>query len=241
MLNQVQLTYRRSSELLASTTIIQYCKFKILREIRPALERHGVLQDFAATCFAHFLNFDAHTVFSSKLVYSLLAKEIVVDGVGGDELYFVVGGRRLRFSKYEFCLLSGLKFGGGAHFPAYNNDIVEGGVLQRYWPNGKVDLVSLQTRLCEQNAIFSQREDPLKMALVLFVERFLFGADYRKYVSPWLFSLVENMEQFNSFPWGKFVFQMTLHYLKNAPSPRPGKDHIRWHFYGFPIILQVRN
>ena len=65
----------------------------------PALERHGVLQDFAETCFAHFLNFDAHTIFSSKLVHSLLVKEIVVDGVGGNELYFVVGGRRLRFSK----------------------------------------------------------------------------------------------------------------------------------------------
>ena len=137
--------------------------------------------------------------------------------------------------------MSGLKFGGGAHFPSYNNDIVEGGVLQKYWPNRKVDLVSLQTRLCEQNAIFSQRGDPLKMALVLFVKRFLFGADYRKIVSPWLFSLVENMEQFNSFSWGKFVFQMTLHYLKNAPSPRSGKDHIRWHFYGFLIIFQVRN
>ena len=62
-------------------------------------------------------------------MHSLLAKEIVVDGVGGDELYFEVGGRRLRFSKYEFCLLSGLKFGGQAHFSAYNNHIVEYGVL----------------------------------------------------------------------------------------------------------------
>ena len=129
MLNHVQFTYRRSSELLGSTSIIQYGKFKILNEIMPALERHGVLQDFAATCFVHFLNFDAHIVFSSKLVHNLFIKEIVVDGVGGDELYFGVGGRRLRFSKYEFCLLSGLKFGGQAHFPAYNNDIVEGGVL----------------------------------------------------------------------------------------------------------------
>ena len=143
MLNQVQFTYRRSSELVGSTSIIQYGKFKILNEIMPALERHGILHDFAATCFAHFLNFDAHTVFSSKLVYSLLAKEIVVDGVGGDELYFGVGRRRLRFSKYEFCLLSGLKFGGRAHFSTYNNDIVEGGVLQRYWPIGKIDVISL--------------------------------------------------------------------------------------------------
>ena len=86
-------------------------------------------------------------------MYSLLAKEIVVDGVGSNELYFVVGERRLRLSKYEFCLLSELKFG-GAQFSAYNNDIVDGGVLQRYWPNGKVDLVSLQTRLCSKMQYF---------------------------------------------------------------------------------------
>ena len=82
-------------------------------------------------------------------MHSLLAKKIVVDGAGDDEVYFGVGGRRFRFSKYEFCLLSGLKFGGQTHFPAYNNRIVEGGVLQRYWPNGKIDVVSLQARLYE--------------------------------------------------------------------------------------------
>ena len=228
--------------MIDSASITQYDKFKIVQEIMPALERHGVLQDFAATCFGHFLNFDANTIFSCKLVQSLLRREIVVDGVGDSELYFAIGGRRLRFSKYEFCLLTGLRFGGRTHFPAYDNGIVEGGVLQRYWPNGKIDVVGLQTRLCEQGASFSHREDPLKMALVLFVERFLFGADYRKTVSPWLFSLVEDMEQFNSFPWGKFVYQMTLHYLNNAvTSPQPGKNHVKWHLYGFPIILQVCN
>ena len=100
-----------------------------MHEITPALERHGVLQDFAATCFGHFLNFDANTLFSSRLVRNLLIKEIVVDGVGESELYFGVGGRRLRLSKYEFCLLIELKFGVQAHFPAYSNSIVEGGVL----------------------------------------------------------------------------------------------------------------
>ena len=92
--------------------------------------------------------------FLSKLVHSLLAKEIVVDGTGDDKLYFGVGGRRLRFSKYEFCLLTGLKFGGRTHFSAYNNRIVEGGVFQRYWPSGKIDVVSLQSRICEEGAMF---------------------------------------------------------------------------------------
>ena len=108
MLNRVQFTYKRSAKLLASTSINQYGKFKILNEITSALERHRVLQDFAATYFGHFINFDANTLFSSRLVHSLLAREIIIDGVEDFELYFGVGGRRLRFSKYEFCLLTEL-------------------------------------------------------------------------------------------------------------------------------------
>ena len=72
---------------------------------------------------------------------------------------------------------------------------------------------------------YASKVQGLKIALVLFVERFLFGANYRKTVSPWLFTLAEDLEQFNSFSWGKFVFQMTLHYLNNVShSPKPGKD-----------------
>ena len=140
-------------------------------------------------------------------MHSLLAREIVVDGVRDSELYFGVGGRQFKFSKYELCLLTGLKFGGRAHFPTYNNSIVEGGVLQRYWPNRKIEVVSLQMRLCGQGARFEHQDNPLKIALVVFVERFLFDADYRKTVSPWLFSLAEEMEQFNSFSWKNLFFK----------------------------------
>ena len=52
----------------------------------------------------------------------------------------------------------------------------------------------------QASARFDHQDDPLKIALALFVERFLFGADYRKVVSPWLFTLAEDLEQFNSFP-----------------------------------------
>ena len=65
-------------------------------------------------------------------MHNLLAREIIVDGVRDSELYFRAGGRWLKFLKYEFCLLTGLKFGGRTHFSAYNNNIVEGGVLKRY-------------------------------------------------------------------------------------------------------------
>ena len=97
--------------------------------------------------------------------------------------------------------------------------------LNRYWLNAKVDVTTLHNPLCKQGARFDHREDPLKIALVLFVERFLFSAAYRKIVSLWLFTLAEDLEQFNNFSWGKFVFQMTFHYFNNAIcSSKPGKD-----------------
>ena len=65
-------------------------------------------------------------------MHNLLTRDIVVNAVEDSELYFGVCGCRLRFLKYEFYLLIVLKFGGQTYFPAYNNNIVEGGVLQRY-------------------------------------------------------------------------------------------------------------
>ena len=129
-------------------------------------------------------------------MHNLFAREIIDDGAGGSELYFGIGGHQLRFFKYEFCLLTGQKFEGRTHFSAYNNNIVKGGVLHRYWPNGKIkiDVTTLQNRLCDQGARFDHREDPLKITLTLFMERFLFGADYKKIVFPWLFTLAEDLK-----------------------------------------------
>ena len=102
MLNKVQFTYKRFAELLASVSINQYGKFKILHEITHALERHEVLQDFVATCFGYFLNFDENIFFSSKMMHNLLAREIIVDGLGDSELYFGISGRRPRFRSMSF-------------------------------------------------------------------------------------------------------------------------------------------
>ena len=76
----------------------------------------------------HFLEFDSKTIFSSLLVHNLLVREITFDGAGDSELWFEIGQCRFRFFKYEFCLLTGLKFKRPTNIPAYNNNVVEGGV-----------------------------------------------------------------------------------------------------------------
>ncbi|KAK3212738.1 hypothetical protein Dsin_017444 [Dipteronia sinensis] len=72
------------------------------------------------------------------------------------------------------------------------------------------------------------------MALVLFANNFLFGQDYRRQVTYWLLSLVEDIDAFNLFPWGHYVFKMTLHYIPiGFKVPEPMGPARRYNLYGF--------
>ncbi|EOY09215.1 Uncharacterized protein TCM_024624 [Theobroma cacao] len=57
------------------------------------------------------------------------------------------------------------------------------------------------------------------MALILIANNILLGQDYRRRVMPWLLSLVENIDAWNVFPWGHYVWKLTLDYLLKGNKP----------------------
>ncbi|KAK1584511.1 hypothetical protein Q3G72_033644 [Acer saccharum] len=63
---------------------------------------------------------------------------------------------------------------------------------------------------------FDRPHDALKLALLLFANTVLFSQDDRNQVAYWMFSLVEEVQAFNNFAWGHYVFKMTLHYIRQA-------------------------
>ncbi|XVF51326.1 hypothetical protein PTKIN_Ptkin04bG0176000 [Pterospermum kingtungense] len=85
--------------------------------------------------------------------------------------------------------------------------------------------------------------------MVVVVEIVLFGVDDKQMVKPWLWALVDDRDQWETFPWGKFVFSATLHYLNAIVSPPPPppppledperKKKFEYHFYGFPLAFQL--
>ena len=79
-------------------------------------------------------------MFSSKLVHAVLAREIVVEGVRKWEMYFGIGKVKARFSKQEFCLCTGLRFGQLAHVYTDTYHALNGGVHDRYF--GKCDVIA---------------------------------------------------------------------------------------------------
>ncbi|KAK3229390.1 hypothetical protein Dsin_001271 [Dipteronia sinensis] len=88
----------------------------------------------------------------------------------------------------------------------------EDGFHVRYFENDEnIRLTDVWTRFLTGG--FDQPKDGLKMALVLIANNVLFGQDLRRKVALWLFKMVEDLEAFNSFPWGSYVYIMTIHYL----------------------------
>ncbi|KAK2648634.1 hypothetical protein Ddye_016123 [Dipteronia dyeriana] len=93
---------------------------------------------------------------------------------------------------------------------------------------------------------FEEPKDGLKMALVLIANNVLFGQDLRRKVSLWLFALVEDLKSFDSFPWGSYVYMMTIHYLRQGFRSANASRKVVAHYnlYGFPwalldVVLEV--
>ncbi|KAK4859970.1 hypothetical protein QYF36_015187 [Acer negundo] len=65
---------------------------------------------YTELCFGHFLMMYREIHFSTGIVHRLLLHELHHDGPE-DEMRFLLGKHSVRFSKVEFCLITGLKFG----------------------------------------------------------------------------------------------------------------------------------
>ncbi|XWS10685.1 hypothetical protein CRYUN_Cryun38cG0018800 [Craigia yunnanensis] len=103
------------------------------------------------------------------------------------------------FSKQEFCLVTGLKFGCLSNIINEVYEAIDDGIHERYF-NNNPDLLVKALHEVIIKVEFKDKKDALKMALVLFVESILIGQDYRHKVYLWIFRLVEDVKAFNRFP-----------------------------------------
>ncbi|KAK3204519.1 hypothetical protein Dsin_018565, partial [Dipteronia sinensis] len=109
----------------------------------------------------------------------------------------------------------------------------------RYFENAEIiRLIDVWARFMARG--FDQPKDGLKMAIVLIANNVLFGQDLRRKVTLWLFQMVEDLETFNSYPWGSYVYMMTIHYLRQGfrSTNAPLKHIAHYNLYGFPWALE---
>ncbi|KAH6831600.1 hypothetical protein C2S53_010575 [Perilla frutescens var. hirtella] len=62
--------------------------------------------------------------------------------------------------------------------------------------------------------------DYVKIANILVVYRILFCHDPSHAIDGWVWALVEDVDAWNSFPWGGYTFQMLMHFMSLIPRVR---------------------
>ncbi|GJV24201.1 phospholipase-like protein [Tanacetum coccineum] len=149
-------------------------------------------------------------------------------------LIYYMEGRNLHFGRREFSLITGFCFG------TISFDLHSSGELKfwnRVFPNKigfsitNLDIIGV----IEDEEMFGKLSDDdaiclcLLLALeVIFMERLLtFNVDDT------LFTLVENIEAWNSFPWGEHLWCHLYNEIKNLKE-RHGDEH----YYGAPPIKE---
>ncbi|KAK2663314.1 hypothetical protein Ddye_001888 [Dipteronia dyeriana] len=219
------------------------CRLKYICNIKDILRKEGKLAEFMASCFKQFRQFPTNWLFSTQILHNLLLREIKIDSASENELWFLVGGKKARFGQREFCLVTGLWFGEISEIINMPYVANENGIHKRYWPEEEVKDLKLSTvydRFVASN--FLDAEDSLKMTLFLIANNVLFGQSFDKKVTPWLFNLVNDLDAFDGFAWGHYVFKMTQHYLRHgfrSRNSKKGYGKVRYRLYDFPWAVEA--
>ncbi|KAL3653486.1 hypothetical protein CASFOL_003167 [Castilleja foliolosa] len=243
--SKIQWAWKRQSFQGKKAKVDLYVHFKFLDQVKIQLtdiDRPKMYEDFASSCFGPFLHFSTEGNISYTALHALLGREVTrSDSEGKDEFWFQIGGRLARFSKYEFALVTGLRFGNSGFNPNAQHVIPSNGVYARRVASahGRVFVSDIYKRFVRSEFADSVA-DQVKIAKILFVYKILFGVTtHSTSVSDWVWALIEDDEAWESFPWGKFTYQVLSHRLRRLPMSQPENRIFRYTFQGFSTALLI--
>ncbi|KAL3654671.1 hypothetical protein CASFOL_001406 [Castilleja foliolosa] len=207
----------------------EFKKTSILLDVRTELikEFHNklgskMLQRFRESCFGAHLNYPTKKHTPGTAMHLMLSQQVIREGADEDELWFLVGDKFVRFSKYEYAPVTGLRFGPTNFDPNEDYEIQTNGVYRKF--------------------IDPENEFGKKGAEYEFVFQWFKKAPKNKKhrIANWLWELVEREDEWEMFPWGAYSFQILMFRMKNAAV----KPQDNYHIFGFShafmhFILEV--
>ncbi|KAJ4706646.1 Phospholipase-like protein [Melia azedarach] len=221
-------------------------KCKKLSEILGKLTKRQQ-RIFKQSCLGHFLDLQFLS-FSGNLVHKILLHEVEIDG-DEQEMWFLIGETPMRFSRIEFALITGLTFG------PYLEVSVDSHRLQDLYfglkPAPNLDDIDSAFYALDFTAIDDM--DAVKITLYYVLERVVIRRARRYLADLWLMGLVDNLDEFNKYPWGSVCWRYTYrslsralrgqvgHYrVKLAEAKAKGKSYSStYNLDGFPVAFQI--
>ncbi|GFP82536.1 hypothetical protein PHJA_000396600 [Phtheirospermum japonicum] len=216
----VQWTWKREALQTTTADITLYSKRVIVEQIAEELKLIGdwVYQEFLNSCFGFLMRFDTQGLCSKAALHWLFAHEVTKADAGPDELWYRVGGRFIRFSKYEYALVTGLSFGPTTFDPSAEHHPPASGLFLRHYRGRRLKMETLRRDFTD-GVFRGSPADALKVAKLLIVYFLLFGMDGRqRYIDRWAWTLIEESDQWETFMWGQYTYQILLSCLQQVPT-----------------------
>ncbi|KAL6534961.1 hypothetical protein OROGR_013636 [Orobanche gracilis] len=238
-----QAVWKRPNMRGSKCSINGYVRLGIVKTIIVELSSVGedTIREFRESCLGHFIREEWGGFVSNAALHALFSNEVVRPDAQADEFWFRIGRRLIRFSRFEYALVTGMRFG-DSDFDIHGDDVhIEGSVYDRYpiLSSGGQMLDRIRDRFA--TGYFRQQSgDALKVAKVLCVSYLLFGFDGGKHIADrWLWTLVEDHTRWESFPWGGYSYQILVTYLREIPIEVPAGLDPSYHFYGNIYAIMI--
>ncbi|KAL6513368.1 hypothetical protein OROGR_020854 [Orobanche gracilis] len=238
-----QAVWKRPNMRGSKCSINGYVRLGIVKTIIVELSSVGedTIREFRESCLGHFIREEWGGFVSNAALHALFSNEVVRPDAQADEFWFRIGRRLIRFSRFEYALVTGMRFG-DFDFDIHGDDVhIEGSVYDRYpiLSSGGQMLDRIRDRFA--TGYFRQQPgDALKVAKVLCLCYLLFGFDGGKHIADrWLWTLVEDQTRWESFPWGGYSYQILVTYLRDIPIEVPAGLDPSYHFYGNIYAIMI--
>ncbi|KAI3957598.1 hypothetical protein MKW92_027762 [Papaver armeniacum] len=200
---------------LCGITCISTPSFRFIEDCASQLDGE-ILKRFEKSCFGHFKHLPG-VMFCSHL-----------EEEEEDAMSFIIGSQEICFGEREFAMMSGLMFQRTDEIVQNSKEEIR--LMKVYFPSQKcVILEDLIGKFHE----LKNSEDKLKLGLVAIVENAITGHDTRRNVDKGHFLLVDNLWEFDRYPWRKLFYKVTRDSLIRA------KGKLAYHLNGFPHVFQV--
>ncbi|KAL6529491.1 hypothetical protein OROGR_015114 [Orobanche gracilis] len=125
------------------------------------LESSGeeAVEGLRASAFGNYLKYKDHIAKSQKCICYVVSRQ--VEGVPDPDenaMWFKVNGEVIRFSKVEFALVTGLRFGTSQFNPYEDHDIPEMSLYTRLFKNEKITSINLWNLFKSKDVLAAARE-----------------------------------------------------------------------------------
>ncbi|CAH9067529.1 unnamed protein product [Cuscuta europaea] len=194
-----------------------YCNLsEVAKRIKVQLNQQEIEQ-FRDTVFGWVLDIEHMPRISGQLSIAFVANYIKEFNGTTEKtiIRFHIGNRVIGFTKDDLAIVTGLKIRG--KFPNIL-DVPRGDLCRRYFGSKKIILrQDIIQAMEEYNSKYpgTQKEDGIKLALLYVLAHGFLGNQYSHRLPGKYMNLVEDLDAFNSYPWGEDVWDDLVSNMKN--------------------------